>query len=211
VSGNGDQHEPESTTADGRRPSGRDEVVEALLDAANRLFAAKGPADVSLRAIAREANVNHGMVHRHFGTRDDLVDRLLERMAANWTAFAQSADDFTAAVEPMLGQDDSAESSAGAWLRLLAWSLLTEAPAASGAVQRRYATLDLLPAMLTDREPDDAAATTAAALALVYGWRFFHPYIRSTLHLEDVDFATLQEAIRDNLRKIIAPERRRPG
>lgn len=202
MTGKSQQHPPEPTTADGRRPSGRDEGVEALLDAANRLFAAKGPADVSLREIAREANVNHGMVHRYFGTRDDLVDRLLERMATDWTDFAQSADDFGAAVDRMLGTDESAETSAGAWIRLLAWSLLTEAPASSGAAQRRYATLDLLPAMLKDRDEDDATATTAAVLALVYGWRFFHPYIRSTLHLDDVEFGELQDMMRGQVRKI---------
>ena len=78
-----------------------------------------------------------------------------------------------------------APTTAGAWLRLLAWSLLTEAPDRSGAVQRRYATLDRLPPLLTDGEHDDATNTTAAALALVFGWRFFHPYIRAALHLDN--------------------------
>jgi AcrR family transcriptional regulator len=64
------------------RPSGRDEVVEALLDAAERLLAHAGPGEVSLRSIARAAGVNHGLVHRHFGTRDDLIERLMERMAS---------------------------------------------------------------------------------------------------------------------------------
>jgi AcrR family transcriptional regulator len=102
VTRNSRQRTPQSTTSEVRRPSGRDEVVEALLDAASPLFAAHGPADVSLRAIAREANVNHGMVHRHFGTRDDLVDRLLERMATNHTTWtgttgpASTQHEFTA-------------------------------------------------------------------------------------------------------------------
>jgi AcrR family transcriptional regulator len=189
-------------TAHVNRPSGRDEVVEALLDAAHRLFSLASPADVSLRGIAREANVNHGMVHRHFGTRDDLVDRLLERTAADWTAEAQSAGDFSAAIDLILGSSDDAEASAGAWLRLLAWSLLTDAPGRSGEAQRRYATLNLLPAMLPDRDADDAAFATAAVLSLVFGWRFFHPYIRAALHLDDTSFAALHDAMRQNLRKL---------
>ena len=108
-----------------KRPSGRDEVVEALLDAAGRLVAVAGPGDVSLRSIARAAGVNHGLVHRHFGTRDDLIDRLMERTAAKWTEELESTRDYLAAIESILGSDDEAPTTAGAWLRLLAWSLLT--------------------------------------------------------------------------------------
>jgi AcrR family transcriptional regulator len=180
-----------------KRPSGRDEVVEALLDAADRLFATSGPADVSLRAIAREAGVNHGMVYRHFGTRDDLVDRLLERIAARWTAETVATGDFTSALDSILARPDDAQASAGSWIRLLAWSLLIEAPGYSAAAQRRYATLDVLPGMLDDRSPHEAAVATATALALVFGWRFFHPYIRAALHLYDDPFAELHRAMGD--------------
>ena len=189
-------------SAAARRPFGRDEVVEALLDAANRLFSSAAPADVSLRGIARAAGVNHGLVHRHFGTRDALVDRLLERIAARWTLEVESLDDFAAAIDSILGDPAEAEASASTWIRLLAWSLLTDAPGRSGEVQRRYATLDLLPGKLNDREPDDAALTTAASLALVFGWRFFHPYIRAALHLEEESFETLHGAMRRSLRKL---------
>jgi AcrR family transcriptional regulator len=185
------------------KPSGRDEVVEALLDAANRLFAQSGPADVSLRAIAREANVNHGMVHRHFGTRDDLVDQLLGRVAERWTAEAQSAGDFFAAIDLIMSDADEAEASAGTWLRLLAWSFLTDTPGRSGEQQRRHATLDLLPRMLDDQAPDQAAISTATALALIFGWRFFHPYIRPALHLDDLEFETLHDAMRERLHRLI--------
>jgi len=190
-------------TASLKRPFGRDEVVEALLDAANRLFATSGPADVSLRAIARAAGVNHGLVHRHFGTRDALVDRLLERIAAEWTAGVQSLDDFGRAIDTILGIPAEAEASAGTWLRLLAWSLLTDARGRSGETQRRYATLDLLPGMLDDEELGKAAITTAASLALVFGWRFFHPYLRAALHLEGESFEALHDAMRGSLRKLM--------
>jgi AcrR family transcriptional regulator len=187
-----------------KRPTGRDEVVEALLDAAERLFASDGPADVSLRSIARAADVNHGLVHRHFGTRDDLVDRLLERMAGRWTDELEATGDYQGAIESILGTDDEASTTAGPWIRLLAWSLLTEPPDRSGAAQRRHATLDRLPALHPDGPSGDAAVTTAAALALVFGWRFFHPYIRAALHLEDADFPALQDAMRTQLHRIVA-------
>jgi AcrR family transcriptional regulator len=177
-------------------PSGKDEVVGALLDAADRLFAASGPADVSLRAIAREAGVNHGLVHRYFGTRDDLVNELLKRMANDWTAQIQATGDFTTALGSILGNPGEAEASAGSWLRLLAWSMLTEPAEQSGEAQRRFATLDLLPGMLDDANPDDKAETVAVSLALAFGWRFVHPYIRAALHLEDKPFADVHNTVR---------------
>jgi AcrR family transcriptional regulator len=186
-----------------KRPTGRDEVVEALLDAAARLIATSPPDEVSLRGIARAADVNHGLVHRHFGTRDDLIERLLERTARHWTAELETTGDYRHAMESILGTDEEAEASAGTWLRLLAWSLLTEPPGRSAESHRRYATLDQLPPLLSG-DNDDAASTTAAALALVFGWRFFHPYIRAALHLEDVDFGTLQDVVRGRLHQLIA-------
>jgi len=186
-----------------KRPTGRDEVVEALLDAAARLLAVNPPEEVSLRGIAREAGVNHGLVHRHFGTRDDLIDRLLERTARKWTAELEAIGDYEAAIELIFGSDDDAEAGAGTWLRLLAWSLLTEPPSTSAESHRRYSTLDKLPPLLSG---DDSAATitTAAALSLVFGWRFFHPYIRSALNIDDVEFSTMQDAMRSQLRQLIA-------
>lgn len=186
-----------------KQPSGRAEITEALLAAADRMFMEQSPADVSLRAIAREAGVNHGTVHRYFGTRDDLIEQLLVRLAARWTAKAQSAPDFASAIDLVLGDDSAAEASPGSWLRLLAWSMLTDSFETDASAHKRYATLDLLPGMLDEDDDREAAFTTAAALSMAFGWRFFHPYLRAALHLEDVDYADLQEAIRRNARRLV--------
>src|SRR5438067_4529700 len=156
-------------TTDVKRPTGRDEVVQALLDAADRLFATTGPGDVSLRGIAREAGVNHGLVHRHFGTQDDLLDRLLERSARNWTADLEATGDYAGAINSIFGSDEEAEAGAGMWIRLLAWSLLTDPPGKSARRHRRYTTLDKLPPLLSGGgDGHEAVFTTAAALSLVF-------------------------------------------
>jgi TetR/AcrR family transcriptional regulator, repressor for neighboring sulfatase len=196
-------------TTDVKRPTGRDQVVEALLDATARLLAVSPPDDISLRGIAREAGVNHGLVYRHFGTQDDLIDRLLERSARNWTAELKATGDYSGAIDSIFGSDQEAEASAGTWLRLLAWSLLTDPPDRSIERHRRYATLDKLPPLLSGDE-DEAAFTTAAALSLVFGWRFFHPYIRSALNMDDIDFTTIQGAMREKLRQLIERAQEQP-
>ena len=65
------------------QPRGRDSVRAALLEAAETLFAEKGPAAVSVRDIAREAGVNHGLVHRHFGSKAGLLHDLMTTLSAD--------------------------------------------------------------------------------------------------------------------------------
>ena len=57
------------------RPSAR----EKILDTAERLFAEHGLEGVSLRAINAEAGLSPAALHYHFGTKQALVEALLER------------------------------------------------------------------------------------------------------------------------------------
>ena len=186
-----------------KRPTGRDQILDAVLDAAERLFASSGPADVSLRAIAAEAGVNYGLVHRHFGTKDALFDQLMQRYAQRWLAELEEHGDYDAALDRLMGKDF--ENSPN--LRLLAWTLLSTNNAQHGDAYRRHAALDRLPEMLQEAgvPPDEAAIDTAAALAFAFGWRFFNPYIRAALHLDSSDSTSgpsLQAAMRAHLRRI---------
>lgn len=52
---------------------------EALLDAAERLFAERGAAEASVRAITAAAGVNVAAVSYYFGSREALVEALLAR------------------------------------------------------------------------------------------------------------------------------------
>jgi AcrR family transcriptional regulator len=50
---------------------------QAILSAARELFAAHGVDGVSVRQIAARAGVNHALVHRYFGAKDDMVAAIL--------------------------------------------------------------------------------------------------------------------------------------
>jgi TetR/AcrR family transcriptional regulator, repressor for neighboring sulfatase len=185
-----------------KRPTGRDEILDAVLDAAERLFAAAGPADVSLRAIAQEAGVNYGLVHRHFGTKDELFDQLLLRYQQRWTVRLEGDElDYAGALEQMLGTG----RDAGTYLRLLAWTLLSDRGEPSDP-HRQHAALDRLPAR-RGGPVDEATRATAAGLAFAFGWRFFNPFIRSALHLDEADDAALTEQMRKVLHGIVDPPR----
>jgi TetR/AcrR family transcriptional regulator, regulator of cefoperazone and chloramphenicol sensitivity len=96
------------------RSAPADLTARALIrNAALRLFAELGPDRVSLRRIAAEAGVSHGLVVHHFGSKEglrtvvdtyvvDLFDELVAEMAG--TGGAEAADPFSAqARESLVG------------------------------------------------------------------------------------------------------------
>ncbi|HZP27471.1 MAG TPA: TetR family transcriptional regulator [Acidimicrobiia bacterium] len=58
------------------------ETRARLLDAAERLFAARGLDAVSVRDITDLADANTAAIHYHFGSKQDLIAAVLERRAA---------------------------------------------------------------------------------------------------------------------------------
>lgn len=67
---------------------GRDATVAAVERAARKLFAERGYAGVSVRDIAAEAGVNHGLIHRHFGAKEGVLRAVLQGMFADVGALA---------------------------------------------------------------------------------------------------------------------------
>jgi AcrR family transcriptional regulator len=58
------------------------ETQDKILDTAERLFGEQGYAATSLRQIIAEAGVNLAAIHYHFGSKEDLLDRLIFRKAS---------------------------------------------------------------------------------------------------------------------------------
>ena len=54
---------------------------QKILDTSERLFAQKGFAATSMRQIISKAGVNLAAIHYHFGSKEDLLDELVERKA----------------------------------------------------------------------------------------------------------------------------------
>jgi AcrR family transcriptional regulator len=70
------------------------DIRTAFLDAAERLLIEEGRRGISTRRLAREAGLNHGLVHYYFGTVENLMlavferftERLAERQRAMYAA-----------------------------------------------------------------------------------------------------------------------------
>lgn len=59
----------------------RVDTRERILDTAERLFAEKGISGTSLRALTKAAAANLASVHYHFGSKEALLDAVVERRA----------------------------------------------------------------------------------------------------------------------------------
>lgn len=68
-----------AVTPEAQKTAARTAAEEALLDAAERLLAELGYAGITTRRLAREAGVNHGLVHYYFGSNENLLVQTLER------------------------------------------------------------------------------------------------------------------------------------
>lgn len=187
-----------------QKPTGRDEILDAVLDAAEQLMAAEGP-DVSLRTIAEAAGVSYSLVHRHIGTKDELVERLLRRYAERWMASLADDPDLGHALDRLLGE---AGDGAGAYLRLLGWTMLSDADAGADA-HRRHARLLPLTALADGSTAETSSVETrtdvAMALALIFGWRFFQPYLVAAMGLDEAAPDDLHAAVQARMRALATP------
>src|SRR5262245_36480056 len=59
-----------------------EETRKLLIDAYLELLRDRGPEAISVREVAAAAGVNHGLVHRHFGSKEALVPAAVARLVA---------------------------------------------------------------------------------------------------------------------------------
>jgi AcrR family transcriptional regulator len=174
-----------------RRPVGREQVMGVVLAAAAELFAERGPAATSIRDIAARAAVNHGLIYRHFGSKETLISAVLDQLSAQTAILVEQASppaEIAAAVERH-------------W-RVLARAILDGYPV--GELQHHFPLINKLIDEARHHTTNDVAARLAAghAVALELGWRLFESFIRSAAELEDLTTDELRRSA-DKLRDAI--------
>jgi AcrR family transcriptional regulator len=107
-----------ASAAGAQRPYGREEVRRALLDAAQRLIAERGPGNVTLREIAEAAGVNFGLVYQYLGTRDEVLREVYQAVARRSAAQLEQIHDVAGAVDALMSAPGT---SIG---RIMAWAVL---------------------------------------------------------------------------------------
>jgi AcrR family transcriptional regulator len=102
------------------------DIRTAFLDAAERLLIEEGRRGISTRRLAREAGLNHGLVHYYFGTVENLMlavferftERLAERQRAMYAADVQFLEKWRTAMAFM--DEDLAAGYPKIWAELQA-------------------------------------------------------------------------------------------
>jgi AcrR family transcriptional regulator len=167
-------------------------VVAAVLEAAADLFADRGPAATSIRDIAAHSKVNHGLIHRHFGSKDGLVAAVLDHLGQHLAGLlAEGADGSTIGV------------AVERQLRVIARTSLDGY--SIGELQKRFPTMEVLLDSVRASHPTDLGARLAAAhtIALQLGWCLFGDFLRASTGLDDLDGGTFARSVGDTVARIL--------
>jgi TetR/AcrR family transcriptional regulator, repressor for neighboring sulfatase len=177
-------------------PLGRAEVVAAVLESAADLFADRGPAATSVRDIAARSRVNHGLIHRHFGSKDGLVAAVLDHLGQHLAGLLAAEADGSAIGAAVDRQ-----------LRVIARTSLDGY--SIGELQTRFPTMEILLDSVRARHADelDARLATAHIIALQLGWCLFGDFLRASTGLEDIDARTFARSVGNTVGRILDAER----
>ncbi len=181
---------------DASAPRGRDDVLEAVLDAAAPRFAERGIASVPVREVAAAAGVNAGLVHRYIGGKDDLVRAVIRR----------ASDDLRGA---LAGSTDPAYADGPAdkvleYQRILAHLILEGHDVDS--LELDFPLMQFVVQQVVDSGRDEREARLLAVclLALDIGWRLFAPLVETATEIDPADRAAVQAAVDATRRRISA-------
>lgn len=180
---------------------GKDAVMDGLIASARILFARSGPANVSIRDIAAHAGVNHGLVHRHFGTKEVLLRAVMEGFAERFRAGIGPDDNGPAMARKMF----ASLTREGDLLKILGHLLLAGADPKTFVSDRGGIRLLVEHAQYTQKSnsgkqphlhPEDLVI---AGTAMIFGWQLFGPFFLEVAGIEDSEQA---ESIGRNLGRI---------
>ncbi|OBB11839.1 TetR family transcriptional regulator [Mycolicibacterium setense] len=175
-------------------PVGREEVVAAALAAAAELFAAQGPAATSIRDIAARSKVNHGLIYRHFGTKDQLVGAVLDHLGGRLTDLLDAG-----------GPADEIDRTLDQHMRLMARAVLDGYPV--GRLQTRFPGVTRLLGQVLPHFADERSGRLAVAnaVALQLGWRLFEPFLKSATGLDSLSDDEMRAAVVAEIAHILGP------
>jgi TetR/AcrR family transcriptional regulator, repressor for neighboring sulfatase len=184
----------EATVA-GLKPLGKEEVVAAVLAAASELFAERGPAATSIREVAARAGVNHGLLHRHFGSKRQLLAATLQHLADSAATLRESG-----------GRPEQLEAAHDLQIRVMVRSKLDGF--AIEELQERYPGMErfLEQVRSAHSDEDQARLLAAHAMALQFGWGLMAPTLRAAFGLNNLSDAQIRQAVAEQIAKIIAPQ-----
>jgi AcrR family transcriptional regulator len=168
-----------------RSPITRAEGERRLIEAAAVLLAQKPFSEVGVRDIALLADVNHGFVHTWFGSKNDLIIRVIKHLLADMVTRAEGTEAGAQAINP---GDPNVRLAVRLliWLDLEginSWEILQDQPIIQ-VLTERYVTIEGLSAK--DAGPAAVQATAVGIAASSFGRVLIQNNVAESADLGDV-------------------------
>ena len=162
----------------------------ALLAAATEIVTETGSPNITVREVAARAGINHGLVHRYFGTKDALIAGVIDEIAGRVARQLTGDGD---------GESVVAGDEAGTLARLIGHAMVAGSDLASGAAgdMRSHPVARALVQRCREQGLSEDAARVAAAqiMALTLGWRLNEPFLVDSCGLGDRDVIELRREL----------------
>jgi AcrR family transcriptional regulator len=183
-------------------PRGREEIIDAILRATEKLLPKHNPADISLRQIAEAANINYSLIHRYFKTKESVIlaahERILSKAGQQFSAIEQIEGNIGALFK-ISGENVSRRT-------LLARAMLDGAD--PHLMRHHFPIMQQLIELLRKKksemkDPSEYDPETLAAFfaALSLGWFFFEPFFLTSTGLDHKDKGEVHKQIVQMLEK----------
>lgn len=195
-----------------KHPTGKKDVMQAILQAATDLFAQRGVAGVAVRDIAARANVNHGLVHRHFGSKENLrlevQNVLMQKINRDIGEPQDYMDAFVRGMAALRNNE--------AFWKVLARTFLDGR--FEGHVQSAFPYLQKMIALISQAQTDgtfdpsvDPRHIVAGGTAMALGLLVFENYLLPGTGLDDQPAEKAQDAILQTFMNILMQPPDRAG
>jgi TetR/AcrR family transcriptional repressor of nem operon len=148
-----------------------------ILDAAGRLFRAKGFDAVSVAEVMKAAGLTHGGFYAHFESREALVVEAfalaMDRTIVHWSDRVKGMPPeqrFEAVVKGYLSSFHRDNRARGCALPALGADIARSSPKARRTFGRKFGEMiDMIARLLPDMPPEEARQTATSALATMMG------------------------------------------
>jgi AcrR family transcriptional regulator len=185
-------------------PYGRDAVKKAILEAAEKLLMERYPSEISVREIAKAAQVKHPLIYRHFGTKDELIA----------TVHHQNID----RTKQAIGKVENIEGNIETFFRAVEVNKFRQIALARAMIEGVDPRLlqDQFPVMQyflelikkkqneSDSEPKfDAGMIAATVSATALGWILYEPFLLAATGLEDENIDEIKKTVAAILEEFI--------
>ena len=183
-------------------PRGRNEIIEAILQATEKLLPKHNPTEISLRQIAEAANINYSLIHRYFGTKENVIMAAHERILSNVGQQFSAVDRIDGNVGVLFkisGENVSRRT-------LLARAMLDGAD--PHLIRHHFPIMHQLIELVRKKksktehpshyDPETLAAFFAGS---ALGWFFFEPFLLASTGLDEKDKDEVHREITDILKE----------